>query len=224
MAGWLMPYGANRKKPASRSSTLPNTLEASNDGTHSQSIAPSGATRAPVWQFDRNAYSAIGGNGDGAAALCTCGSGARLRFVGVLTALIPSLPDRSTAVFRRGEGRPNRRFLHHPNRTMPLPAPGATLSPGAFAQLGRRRLALRRGLPVTRTARLCRRAHPLDGTPPARRATAGTSHATRRECGRSSPRRAAPGGAARRRCYSPPLAPGRFAMASSVRWTRLVSA
>ena len=44
-------------------------LGASNEGTHSQSIAPSGATSAPVWQFERNAYSAIGGNGDGAAAL-----------------------------------------------------------------------------------------------------------------------------------------------------------
>src|SRR5262245_46352495 len=92
MAGWLIPYGANRKKPASRSSTLPNTLGESNEGTHSQSTAPSGATRAPVWQFERNAYSAIGGNGDGAAALCASGSAARLRFVGVVTALMhPSL-------------------------------------------------------------------------------------------------------------------------------------
>ena len=68
--GWLIPYGPKRKNPASRSSRLPNTLGASKLGTHNQSIAPSGATRAPVWQFDRNAYSAIGGNGDGAAALC----------------------------------------------------------------------------------------------------------------------------------------------------------
>ena len=45
-------------------------LGASNRGTHSQSIAPSGAISAPVWQSERNAYSAIGGNGDGAAALC----------------------------------------------------------------------------------------------------------------------------------------------------------
>ena len=30
-------------------------LGASNRGTQSQSIAPSGATSAPVWQLDRNA-------------------------------------------------------------------------------------------------------------------------------------------------------------------------
>ena len=72
-AGWLIPNGPKRKNPASRSSRLPNTLGASKLGTHNQSIAPSGATRAPVWQFDRNAYSAIGGNGDGAAALCAAG-------------------------------------------------------------------------------------------------------------------------------------------------------
>ena len=54
-AGWLIPNGANRKNPAWRSSRLPNTLGASKEGTHSQSIAPSGATSAPVWQFDRNA-------------------------------------------------------------------------------------------------------------------------------------------------------------------------
>jgi hypothetical protein len=35
----------------------------------SQSIAPSDAISAPVWQSDRNAYSAIGGKGEGAAAL-----------------------------------------------------------------------------------------------------------------------------------------------------------
>ena len=33
----------------------PNTLGESKRGTHSQSIAPSGATSAPVWQLDRNA-------------------------------------------------------------------------------------------------------------------------------------------------------------------------
>jgi hypothetical protein len=54
-AGWSMPNGPIRKNPASRSSRLPKTLGESNDGTHNQSIAPSGATRAPVWQFDRNA-------------------------------------------------------------------------------------------------------------------------------------------------------------------------
>src|SRR6516225_9677662 len=45
-------------------------LGASKRGTQSQPIPPSGATSAPVWQLDRNAYSAIGGNGEGAAALC----------------------------------------------------------------------------------------------------------------------------------------------------------
>ena len=39
-------------------------------GTQSQSTAPSGAISAPVWQLERKAYSAIGGNGEGAAALC----------------------------------------------------------------------------------------------------------------------------------------------------------
>src|SRR5262249_5258322 len=68
--GWLIPNGAKRKKPASRSSKLPKTLGESKRGTQSQSIAPSGATSAPVWQSDRNAYDAMGGNGDGAAALC----------------------------------------------------------------------------------------------------------------------------------------------------------
>jgi hypothetical protein len=45
-------------------------LGESKAGAQSQSTAPSGAINAPVWQFERNAYSAIGGNGDGAAALC----------------------------------------------------------------------------------------------------------------------------------------------------------
>jgi len=72
--GWLIPNGAKRKKPAWRSSRLPNTLGESNRGTQSQSIAPSGATRAPVWQFERKAYSAIGGKGEGAAALWGRGS------------------------------------------------------------------------------------------------------------------------------------------------------
>lgn len=73
LVGWWKPNGANRKNPAWRSSRLPNTLGASNRGTQSQSIAPSGATSAPVWQLERNAYSAMGGNGDGVAALCTPG-------------------------------------------------------------------------------------------------------------------------------------------------------
>ena len=65
-----MPKGPSRKLPAPRSSSEPNTLAESKRGTHSQSIAPSGATSAPVWQSERNAYSAIGVKGDGAAALC----------------------------------------------------------------------------------------------------------------------------------------------------------
>ena len=54
-AGWLIPNGPNRKKPACRSRRLPNTLGESKRGTHNQSIAPSGANSAPVWQFERNA-------------------------------------------------------------------------------------------------------------------------------------------------------------------------
>jgi hypothetical protein len=50
--GWLMPNGATPKMPASRSRRLPNTLGESKRGTQSQSIAPSGATRAPVWQLE----------------------------------------------------------------------------------------------------------------------------------------------------------------------------
>ncbi len=50
-----MPKGAKRKYPAWRSSRLAKTLGASKRGTHSQSMAPSGATSAPVWQSDRKA-------------------------------------------------------------------------------------------------------------------------------------------------------------------------
>ena len=53
--GTLMPNGAKRKAPAWRSSSVPNTLGESKRGTHSQSIAPSGAISAPVWQLDRKA-------------------------------------------------------------------------------------------------------------------------------------------------------------------------
>src|SRR5215218_671323 len=67
--GTLIPKGPNRKVPASRSRRLAKMLGESKRGTHSQSTDPSGATRAPVWQSDRKAYSAMGGNGDGAAAL-----------------------------------------------------------------------------------------------------------------------------------------------------------
>jgi hypothetical protein len=47
--------GPKRKNPASRSSKLPKMLGESKRGTQSQSIAPSGAINAPVWQFDKNA-------------------------------------------------------------------------------------------------------------------------------------------------------------------------
>jgi hypothetical protein len=53
--GWLMPNGPRRNEPACRSSRLPNMLGESKRGTHSQSIAPSAAISAPVWQSDRNA-------------------------------------------------------------------------------------------------------------------------------------------------------------------------
>jgi hypothetical protein len=53
--GTVTPKGASRKLPAWRSSRAANTLGESNLGTQSQSIDPSGATSAPVWQFDRNA-------------------------------------------------------------------------------------------------------------------------------------------------------------------------
>ena len=53
--GTLIPKGAKRKEPASRSSRLPKMLGASKLGTQSQSIEPSGATRALVWQSERNA-------------------------------------------------------------------------------------------------------------------------------------------------------------------------
>src|SRR3954454_10944890 len=65
-----MPNGPSRNDPASRSSRDPNTLGESKLGTHSQSSDPSGATREPAWQFDREAESAMGVKGDGAAALC----------------------------------------------------------------------------------------------------------------------------------------------------------
>src|SRR5262249_26187244 len=68
--GTLMLNGPNRNVPAPRSSSDPNTLGESNRGTHSQAIVPSRATSAPVGQSDRNAYWAIGVNGEGAAALC----------------------------------------------------------------------------------------------------------------------------------------------------------
>src|SRR5262245_4685788 len=67
--GTLMPNGANRNMPDSRSRRLPKMLGESKRGTQSQSTEPSGAMRAPVWQSDRNVYSAMGGKGEGSAAL-----------------------------------------------------------------------------------------------------------------------------------------------------------
>src|SRR3954453_20757387 len=52
-----------RKVPASRSSMAPKTLGPSKRGRHSHSTAPLGATSAHVSQSERNAYSAIGGDG-----------------------------------------------------------------------------------------------------------------------------------------------------------------
>ena len=52
--GTLTRDGPKRNVPAPRSRRLPNTLGASKRGTHSQSTPPSAATRAPVWQSDRN--------------------------------------------------------------------------------------------------------------------------------------------------------------------------
>src|SRR5215218_5287613 len=69
--GTVAANGAKRKKPAWRSSSEPKMLGASNAGTQSHSMEPSGATSAPVWQSERNAKSAMGGKGDGAAALCS---------------------------------------------------------------------------------------------------------------------------------------------------------
>src|SRR3954452_20737630 len=100
--GWVIPKGAKRKNPASRSSRLPKTLGESKLGTQSQSIAPSGATRAPVWQSERNAYSAIGGNGEGAAALCGRG------LVVGSTAVMSSPTGRASGRGRTGACRPPR--------------------------------------------------------------------------------------------------------------------
>src|SRR3954467_6340136 len=53
-----------RKVPASRSSMAPKTLGPSKRGRHIHSTAPLGATSAHVSQSERNAYSAIGGEGE----------------------------------------------------------------------------------------------------------------------------------------------------------------
>src|SRR4051794_13251252 len=53
-----------RQKPALRSSTEPKTLSESKRGRQSHSIDPSGETRAPVWQSERNPYQEIRGKRD----------------------------------------------------------------------------------------------------------------------------------------------------------------
>src|SRR3954452_24383826 len=98
-----MPNGPTRKNPAWRSSSVPNTLGESKAGTHSQSIAPSGATSAEVWQFDRNAYSAIGGKGDGGGALL----GGDARGAGGGEALWGGHPGRSASVRAPPTARPS---------------------------------------------------------------------------------------------------------------------
>ena len=50
----LTTHGEIQFNSAPRSSTEPKTLGESKRGTQSHSIAPSGATRAPVWQSERN--------------------------------------------------------------------------------------------------------------------------------------------------------------------------
>src|SRR4051812_27649092 len=59
-------------------------------------MPPSGATSAPVWQLDRNAKSAIGGNGDGDAALrgCDPAAGAAVGWMFSAVASIGHLPFR----------------------------------------------------------------------------------------------------------------------------------
>src|SRR4051794_21518765 len=112
--GTLMPNGPTLNDPAPRSSRDPNTLGESKLGTQSQSMEPSGATSAPVWQFDRNAYSAIGVNGDGAAALCGARAGtfsARLPLPDAglgLTVVMTPPTGRASGRVPRPDGRPRR--------------------------------------------------------------------------------------------------------------------
>src|SRR3954452_6100042 len=60
----MVSAGPMRNVPASRSSMAPKTLGPSKRGRHIHSTAPLGATSAHVSQSERNAYSAIGGNGE----------------------------------------------------------------------------------------------------------------------------------------------------------------
>src|SRR5215211_576193 len=120
--GWLMPNGPSRKEPAWRSSRLPKTLGESKRGTHSQSIDPSGAISMLVWQLDRNAYSAIGGKGDGAAALCRITSSrgfpsaraAGADVPGLVVLMNPPTVHTSRRSGRLGRRRRVEQRLHHP--------------------------------------------------------------------------------------------------------------
>src|SRR5262245_22396508 len=60
-AGTVDPGGATRKRPAPRSSSVPNPLGESMAGRHSHSTFPVGAMRAATSPSDRNARSPIGG-------------------------------------------------------------------------------------------------------------------------------------------------------------------
>src|ERR1700730_17743134 len=62
-AATVKPVGPSRKLPAARSRIAPKTLRPSGRGRQSHSILPAGETRAFTSQSERNAYSAIGGNG-----------------------------------------------------------------------------------------------------------------------------------------------------------------
>jgi hypothetical protein len=46
---------AERPEPEEAGLAVEEAAEDAKDGMQSQSTAPSGATSAPVWQFDRNA-------------------------------------------------------------------------------------------------------------------------------------------------------------------------
>ncbi len=112
----MTPNGAKRKSPAWRSSNAPNTLGESKRGTHSQSMLPSGATSAPVWQSDRKPYSAIGGNGEGIAALCGRGTSSTLP---------ASLTPRPEGRHGRGGGECRR----PPDPRVPVPPLGSRVAP-----------------------------------------------------------------------------------------------
>ena len=67
-----MSAGPIRNPPADLSSMAANTEGASGRGGQNHSTLPEGATRALTSQSDKNAYSAMGGNGlpEGSSDLC----------------------------------------------------------------------------------------------------------------------------------------------------------